>query len=59
MELYTYVVSTPSGVVVLQAESYEVDCSVSPPHLLLRIGGRVIGEFLHFAGIWEQAQQDG
>lgn len=55
-ELRTYVVSTPTGPITLQAETYEVGAG-EPPRLRLLTDGRVIGEFIHFAGIWEAEQQ--
>ncbi|KAF1065270.1 hypothetical protein DX980_20155 [Burkholderia gladioli] len=56
-ELRTYVVSTPSGTVALEAEDYELDTTTDKPSLCLFADGRAIAEFIHFAGIWERAQQ--
>ncbi|MGS0976149.1 hypothetical protein [Burkholderia glumae] len=56
-ELRKYVVSTPSGPVLIEAESFELQNSAPPVTLLLRAHGRIVAEFIHFAGIWEQAQE--
>ncbi|WP_369055038.1 hypothetical protein [Burkholderia gladioli] len=56
-ELRKYVVSTPSGAVTLEAEDYELDTTTDKPSLCLFVEGRSVAEFIHFAGIWEQAQE--
>ncbi len=58
IELRTYVVSTPTGPIVIEAERYQLDTSTPErPRLALTADGRTVAEFVHFAGIWEQVRQ--
>ncbi len=58
IEVRTYVVSTPTGPVVIEAERYQLDTQIPErPRLVLTADGRSVAEFVHFAGIWEQVRQ--
>ncbi|WP_369053072.1 hypothetical protein [Burkholderia gladioli] len=58
IELRTYVVSTPTGPIVIEAERYQLDTqNPDRPRLALTADGRTVAEFVHFAGIWEAVRQ--